>query len=214
MVTGTMFDLPYSSCTFSIRILFSSVLSSSIVSSPRFPPRSASIFSLIILLLMMVWFRKNWITLDFQSLYDSWSLMFYNIFYTSCPVFTYGLQEQPFSSKTLMHHPMLYQTISRNALLAWKEFFLWSAFAIWHSIVCFFVPYFSWSFFTPITDWSSFGTLCFVCVVAVVNMKVSAWFSDYLTNLKAMGICSEFKFAESNWPIKLFVSDCNRIYVC
>merc|ERR1712123_345744 len=58
-----------------------------------------------------------------QTLYDSFNLTFYNIFWTSLPVFLYALLEQNRDSKTLLSNPVFYRRIAKNYLLSYREFF-------------------------------------------------------------------------------------------
>lgn len=102
----------------------------------------------------------------------------YNIFFSACPIFTFGLQEQSHSAKLLMERPQYYKELERNKLLKWYNFLTWNLFALFHSVICFFVPYLAWSTFEPVSDLSSFGTVVFCAVVAVSNMKVMIMISN------------------------------------
>ena len=46
-----------------------------------------------------------------QPLYDSINLTFYNIFWTSAPIFVFALLEQNLSKKQLMRNPVFYRRI-------------------------------------------------------------------------------------------------------
>ncbi|ODN03513.1 putative phospholipid-transporting ATPase IF [Orchesella cincta] len=115
-------------------------------------------------------FNTNFST---QPLFDPLFLMFYNILFSACPVFYYGLTEQKFSATTLLQQPHLYKLNKRNALMTFKVFLYWITSSIWHSIVCYYLPYLAWDNFHNMNDVSSFGTVVFTLVVLVVNVKMA-----------------------------------------
>ncbi len=47
----------------------------------------------------------------------------------------FGLLEQNISSERLLSDPALYGKIARNSLLSVREFCIWMAQAVWHSLV-------------------------------------------------------------------------------
>ena len=49
-----------------------------------------------------------------QSIYDSINLTLFNIFWTSLPIFIYGMLEQNLPAATLMNHPKLYKSNAKN----------------------------------------------------------------------------------------------------
>ena len=49
-----------------------------------------------------------------QSIYDSINLTLFNIFWTSLPIFIYGMLEQNLPAATLMNHPKLYKNNAKN----------------------------------------------------------------------------------------------------
>ncbi|CAL8134312.1 unnamed protein product [Orchesella dallaii] len=115
-------------------------------------------------------FHSNFST---QPLFDSLFLMFYNILFCACPVFYYGLTEQPYSAETLLKQPHLYKKNRRNVLMTIGEFLSWITFSAWHSVVCYYLPYLAWDNFENMNDSSTFGTIVFTCVVLVVNIKMA-----------------------------------------
>ncbi len=73
-----------------------------------------------------------------QSLYDSFNLALFNIVFTSIPIFVFGILEQNIPAERLLSDPALYGKIARNQLLSLKEFLIWFAEGLWHSLVRFF----------------------------------------------------------------------------
>ena len=76
-----------------------------------------------------------------QTVFSSIYLLCYNVIMTSTPIVAYGVTEMPFAEATLLDTPLIYQTVSRNRLLSWRNFFIWNAFGLWHSLVLFFGCY-------------------------------------------------------------------------
>lgn len=98
--------------------------------------------------------------------------MNYNIFFSSCPIFFYGLTEQPYSADVLMRDPLLYKKNRKNNLMTFKKFLPWLISAMWHSVVAYFLPYLSWGNFDEMNDVVTYGTIVFICVVVMSNNKV------------------------------------------
>ena len=73
-----------------------------------------------------------------NTLYDSFNLTFYNIFWTSLPIFIFGLLEQNLRAKVLLGRPVLYRRLANNCLLTLREFFLWFLYGLWHTVAIFF----------------------------------------------------------------------------
>ena len=93
-----------------------------------------------------------------MTLYDSLNLTFYNITWTSAPIFVFALLEQNLDKKTLMGNPVFYRRIRNNRMLRRREFILWFLYSLWHAVVVFF----GWvgaSSVTPIFSRSSSGAV-------------------------------------------------------
>merc|ERR1719495_634386 len=127
-----------------------------------------------------------------QPLYDSINLTFYNIFWTSAPIFVFALLEQNLSKKQLMRNPVFYRRIRQNRMMRRREFFLWFCTALWHGVVIFFGWLLFWSsspsglgLTSNITnseqlDQFSFGLCVYSSAVVLVNLKL--WFQVVLIN--------------------------------
>ncbi|KAJ3106897.1 hypothetical protein HDU97_005384 [Phlyctochytrium planicorne] len=74
------------------------------------------------------------------SLYESWSLALYNIFFSSLPVITIGVFEKDLNKSTLLGVPELYRYGQYNRGLNIRIFLLWMLEAVWHSIIAVLVP--------------------------------------------------------------------------
>ena len=125
-----------------------------------------------------------------QTLYDSFNLTFYNIFWTSLPIFIFGLLEQNIKSKHLLNNPALYKRISQNKLLRMEEFLLWFLTGLWHAVAIYFGWYLYFVNGLNITEKEtlgqfSFGFCVYSSVVTIVNLKL--WFQSRCWSLPLLG---------------------------
>ena len=115
-----------------------------------------------------------------QTIYESWSLAAYNLFFTACQPLYMGIFEQFVNSKNLLKFPQLYKIGQK------QEFFNSSAFwgiavnGIYHSIICYFSIYLIMSpnYFgvsgglSGLTDGLWFvGCTLYTVILTVVSMK-------------------------------------------
>ncbi|KAF4467356.1 phospholipid-translocating atpase [Fusarium albosuccineum] len=70
-----------------------------------------------------------------QVIYESWTLSFYNVFYTVLPPLALGILDQFISARLLDRYPQLYMMGQQNYFFRLKVFSQWIGNAIYHSIV-------------------------------------------------------------------------------
>ncbi|CAL8134314.1 unnamed protein product [Orchesella dallaii] len=145
-------------------------------------------------------FNSNFST---QPIFNGLFLMNFNIFFSSVPIFIFGLTEQPYSSETLLSQPHLYKRNRKNALMTVNKFLPWFLSSLWHSVVCYYLPYLSWDNFDNMNDVSTFGAVVFTGVIVVANCKIAVetkylswWFLgsqvfSYISYLFLTGMFSE-----------------------
>ncbi|KAJ8310331.1 hypothetical protein KUTeg_012196 [Tegillarca granosa] len=158
-----------------------------------------------------------------QTLFDSFYLMFYNITFSSLPIFIYSLFEQHLPQSTLLDKPELYRKISRNEKLSIKLFIGWNALGLWHTFVFFFGVLFMFgndvSLFKDgkMMDNTSFGSIVFTTCVIAVNLKLCLqtyyWclpiFLSYI--ITGVGnVAMELLYTSVFWP-SLFKPVCNNL---
>ncbi|KAI1805675.1 phospholipid-translocating P-type ATPase [Daldinia bambusicola] len=68
-------------------------------------------------------------------IYESWTLSFYNVFYTVLPPLVMGILDQYISARLLDRYPQLYTLGQQNQFFKISTFFAWIANAVYHSIV-------------------------------------------------------------------------------
>lgn len=70
-----------------------------------------------------------------EVIYESWTLSFYNVFYTVLPPLAMGILDQHISARLLDRYPQLYMMGQRNESFRMKVFVEWVLNAIYHSII-------------------------------------------------------------------------------
>lgn len=70
-----------------------------------------------------------------QVIYESWTLSFYNVFYTVFPPLAIGILDQFISARLLDRYPQLYTMGQQNLSFKLKVFWQWIANAVYHSII-------------------------------------------------------------------------------
>ncbi|CAO2639725.1 Phospholipid-transporting ATPase VD [Lemmus lemmus] len=78
------------------------------------------------------------------SMTDYWVLIFFNLLFTSVPPIIYGVLEKDVSAETLLQLPELYQSGQRSEAYVPLTFWITLLDAFYQSLVCFFVPYFTY----------------------------------------------------------------------
>ncbi|XP_026577882.1 probable phospholipid-transporting ATPase VD [Pseudonaja textilis] len=86
---------------------------------------------------------------------DYWSLIFFNLLFTSVPPVIYGVLDKDVSAETLMKHPELYKASQKNEPYVGIAFAMNLVDAFYQSLVCFFICYFT--FLNSDVDVYSFG---------------------------------------------------------
>jgi phospholipid-transporting ATPase len=70
-----------------------------------------------------------------EVIYESWTLSFYNVFYTVLPPLALGILDQFVSARLLDRYPQLYGLGQKNTAFKLKVFASWIATAVYHSII-------------------------------------------------------------------------------
>uniref|UniRef100_Q8K2X1-2 Isoform 2 of Phospholipid-transporting ATPase VD n=1 Tax=Mus musculus TaxID=10090 RepID=Q8K2X1-2 len=90
--------------------------------------------------MILYFFYKNVGT----SMTDYWVLIFFNLLFTSVPPIIYGVLEKDVSAETLLQLPELYRSGQRSEEYLPLTFWITLLDAFYQSLVCFFVPYFTY----------------------------------------------------------------------
>ncbi|XP_033015782.1 probable phospholipid-transporting ATPase VD isoform X2 [Lacerta agilis] len=87
---------------------------------------------------------------------DYWSLIFFNLLFTSVPPVFYGVLDKDVSAEVLLHLPELYKASQKNEPYLFSTFIVNLLDAFYQSLVCFFIPY--WTYSGSDIDLYSFGS--------------------------------------------------------
>ncbi|XP_064005288.1 phospholipid-transporting ATPase VD isoform X2 [Pogoniulus pusillus] len=78
------------------------------------------------------------------SMTDYWILILFNLLFTSVPPIIYGVLDKDVPAETLMQLPQLYLMSQRSVTYLPSTFWITLLDAFYQSLVCFFVPYFTY----------------------------------------------------------------------
>ncbi|KAF2015461.1 phospholipid-transporting ATPase-like protein [Aaosphaeria arxii CBS 175.79] len=73
-----------------------------------------------------------------QIIYESWTLTFYNVFFTAAPPFVLGVFDQFVSARLLDRYPQLYQLSQSGVFFRMHSFWSWIANGFYHSLILYF----------------------------------------------------------------------------
>ena len=93
-----------------------------------------SFYKNITLYLTQFWFTFQNV-FSGQVIYESWTLSFYNVFYTVLPPLVLGILDQFISARLLDRYPQLYGMGQQNHFFKLKVFAQWIINALYHSLV-------------------------------------------------------------------------------
>lgn len=110
-----------------------------------------------------------------MSIYESWTVTFYNVICTALPPFALGIMDQYVSARLLLRYPQLYTLGQKGAFLNVNAFWQWICNGIYHSVIIFFfsIGAYHWSNTLSdgrIADHWTWGTATFTaCVLTVLG---------------------------------------------
>ncbi|CAG8457910.1 83_t:CDS:2 [Ambispora gerdemannii] len=114
------------------------------------------------------------------SLYEQWTLSFYNTLFSSLPVIVIGMFEKDLKRKTLLAFPELYSIGQTCSAFNLKQFFSWMGAAVYHAIVVLAAPFLLHSYyygFETRRDGSpqlyELGLQVYTAIVFVVTIKIA-----------------------------------------
>ncbi|XP_078403348.1 phospholipid-transporting ATPase VD [Cetorhinus maximus] len=104
------------------------------------------------------------------SMIDYWILIFFNLIFTSVPPIIYGILDKDVSAETLLQLPELYSNGQHSQAYLSSTFWISILDAFYQSLVCFFVPYFT--YFGSDVDIYSFGTPVNTAILCVILLHL------------------------------------------
>ena len=112
------------------------------------------------------------------TLFESWTLAGYNVFFSSLAVMCIGIFEQDFSSPYLMANPHVYQVGVENVRYNPMVISRWLIYSIYQAVALFYIPVISYGFiwdsssYAAESSWIILGTIVYTAVVICVNINI------------------------------------------
>jgi phospholipid-translocating ATPase len=124
------------------------------------------------------------------SLYESWSLSWYNAFFTSLPIIFLGAFMADLSSATLLAVPELYTKGQRKGSFNFKLYLWWSFMATVEAMLVYFIMYgiFARASFTLDNGVYAMGVMTYTACVVIVNVKLQVLEIHNKNILAAIGL--------------------------
>ncbi|PWW75823.1 phospholipid-translocating P-type ATPase [Tuber magnatum] len=113
-----------------------------------------------------------------QVIYESWTLSFYNVFFTVLPPLVMGVFDQFISARLLDRYPQLYQLGQKGLFFKQTSFWAWLVNGFYHSLVLYIVSELIFLFDHPQVDGKPaghwlWGTALYTAVLATVLGKAA-----------------------------------------
>ncbi|TPX26285.1 hypothetical protein DIZ76_011747 [Coccidioides immitis] len=113
-----------------------------------------------------------------QVIYESWTLSFYNVFFTVLPPFAMGIFDQFISARLLDRYPQLYQLGQKGVFFKMHSFFSWVGNGFYHSLIAYFLSQAIFLYDLPTKDGTVaghwvWGTALYTAVLATVLGKAA-----------------------------------------
>lgn len=113
-----------------------------------------------------------------ESIYESWTITFYNVICTVLPPFILGIFDQFVSARLLDRYPQLYQLGQKGAFLNVRHFWEWVLNGFYHSVLLYIGSTYTykWGITQPdglVADHWTWGTAAFTACVATALGKAA-----------------------------------------
>ncbi|RPB02219.1 phospholipid-translocating P-type ATPase [Choiromyces venosus 120613-1] len=113
-----------------------------------------------------------------QVIYESWTLSFYNVFFTVLPPLVMGVFDQFISARLLDRYPQLYQLGQKGVFFKQTSFWAWLVNGFYHSLILYIVSELIFLFDHPQADGKPaghwlWGTALYTAVLATVLGKAA-----------------------------------------
>ncbi|KAJ3355905.1 hypothetical protein GGF32_001766 [Allomyces javanicus] len=74
-----------------------------------------------------------------QTVYESWTISYYNVAFTVLPPLVIGIFDQLASARMLERYPQMYMSGQRGEFFNARIFWSWTINAVWHSVILYFI---------------------------------------------------------------------------
>ncbi|KAH0608463.1 uncharacterized protein H6S33_001597 [Morchella sextelata] len=113
-----------------------------------------------------------------QVIYESWTLSFYNVFFTVLPPLVMGIFDQFISARLLDRYPQLYQLGQKGQFFKTSSFWAWLVNGFYHSLILYIFSELIFLYDLPMGDGQTaghwlWGTALYTAVLATVLGKAA-----------------------------------------
>ncbi|KAF2144222.1 uncharacterized protein K452DRAFT_223949 [Aplosporella prunicola CBS 121167] len=118
-----------------------------------------------------------------EVIYESWTLSFYNVFFTVFPPFVIGIFDQFVSARLLDRYPQLYQLSQKGVFFRMHSFFSWVANGFYHSLLLYFASQAIWFWDAPQSDGKVAGHWVWGCALYTSVLATVLGKAALITNI-------------------------------
>ncbi|KAK9372489.1 uncharacterized protein V1513DRAFT_420030 [Lipomyces chichibuensis] len=140
-----------------------------------------------------------------QVIYESWSITFYNVFFTVAPPFVLGVFDQFINARLLDRYPQLYQLGQKGTFFNVRSFWAWILNGFYHSIILYVGAEFTYRNSLKETDgliaghWVWGTALYTACILTVLGK--AALITNLWTKYAVISIPGSFLFWLIFFPV-------------
>ncbi|XP_029356232.1 phospholipid-transporting ATPase IC isoform X2 [Echeneis naucrates] len=121
-----------------------------------------------------------------QSMYETWFIAFYTIFYTAFPVMCFAFFEQDVSAESSLKWPKLYKSGQRQELSNYLMLSLSLLYAVYASLVLFFIPF--GVFYNTAFDYQTMAVTVSMAAMFTATIEVTL-LTRYWTKFNIAAVC-------------------------
>ncbi|CAK4525332.1 unnamed protein product [Aphanomyces euteiches] len=113
-----------------------------------------------------------------QTMYESYLIVGWNVFYTFFPILVLGIVDEDISAETVLKYPFIFRTNQMGQELNVAKMRVWVGNALWHSLLVFllgtFLTYFNLGMYSmPESSIFLYGTALYGILVVTVSLKAA-----------------------------------------
>lgn len=144
-----------------------------------------------------------------STIYSSWILSGFNVFYTFLPIIFYGFMEQDVKDTTALQFPQLYLPGQRREGFNMKQLGIWVANGLAHCVLVFFIPTGIFGA-TGMEDHGVYGTTVMNAMVIAVNLRLVlaenhiSWVMHAVVGISVLAFYLWAAILQSLWPTLAF----------
>ncbi|XP_015238140.1 PREDICTED: phospholipid-transporting ATPase IC-like isoform X1 [Cyprinodon variegatus] len=121
-----------------------------------------------------------------QSLYETWFIALYTVFYTATPVMCMAIFEQDVSAECSLKYPELYKSGQRKELSSPRKLIMHLLYAVYTSLVLFFIP--CGVFYNTAYDYQTMAVTVAMAATFIATIEI-VMVTKYWTKFSIAAVC-------------------------